>query len=190
MGTYSGLDRPIVVVDYDPNWPSLYAVESQRILAVMGAAVVQIEHIGSTAVPGLAAKPVIDIAVGIADLAQAMTYVPMLGYLGYLYVPEAEADLPERRFFWKGTPQVHTYHISMAVPGSSVWVKPIAFRDYLRGHPEAVQRYQTLKRELARRCGTDIGAYIKGKTALVESALILAGIEARNDPTSALSNGV
>jgi GrpB-like predicted nucleotidyltransferase (UPF0157 family) len=174
MGAYSALNRPIVVVDYDPIWPSLYAAERERILAVMGAAVVQIEHIGSTAVPALAAKPVIDIALGIADLAQAPSYVPALEGLGYLYVPEAEAELPERRFFWKGTPLVHTYHISMAVPGSPEWVKPIVFRDYLRGHPAEVQRYQALKRELALRCGTDIGAYVKGKTALVESALLKA----------------
>jgi len=76
---------------------------------VLGAAVLQIEHIGSTSVPGLSAKPVIDIALGIAALSQAPVYIPALEALGYIYVPEVEAALPSRRYLWKGTPLVHTY---------------------------------------------------------------------------------
>jgi GrpB-like predicted nucleotidyltransferase (UPF0157 family) len=168
---YANLNRQIVVVDYDPNWPSLYEQEKDRIVATLGEAVVQIEHIGSTSVPGLAAKPIIDIAVGIANFEEAKAYVPMIEGLGYTYEPEFEADLPERRFFWKGSPSLHTHHIHMAEPGSLEWIKPILFRNYLREHPEAARQYQVLKRELAVRCGPDMEAYVKGKTEFVRSIL-------------------
>jgi GrpB-like predicted nucleotidyltransferase (UPF0157 family) len=140
----------------------------------LGAAVLQIEHIGSTSVPGLAAKPVIDIAVGIAALSQAPTCFPALEALGYIYVPEVEAALPSRRFLWKGTPLMHTYHLSLAEPDDPTMVNPIIFRNYLRAHPDEVQRYQASKRELAARCGSDVSAYVAGKTALVESVLAKA----------------
>jgi GrpB-like predicted nucleotidyltransferase (UPF0157 family) len=176
VDAYSNLNRPIVVVDYDPNWPALYEAEKAHILAALGTAVVQIEHIGSTAVPGLAAKPTIDIGVGIVDLSFAPSYIPILEGLGYIYVPETEVELPARRFFWKGTAQSHIYHISMAEPGSSVWVRPLLFRDYLRAHPDEVQRYMAVKRDLALACGSDIQAYITGKTALIESILVKAAL--------------
>jgi len=174
MGTYTKLNRPILVVDYDPNWPSLYEKERERILAALGKGAVQIEHIGSTSVPGLAAKPTIDIAVGVDDFEKAMAYIPIIENLGYTYEPEFEAELPERRFFWKGVPKVHTYHVSMAEPTSSVWIKPILFRDYLRGHPDEARRYEQLKRELAAHYGSDMDTYVRGKTAFVESILLKA----------------
>jgi GrpB-like predicted nucleotidyltransferase (UPF0157 family) len=168
---YSNLNRQIVVIDYDPNWPSLYEQEKDRIAAALGEGVVQIEHIGSTSVPGLAAKPIIDIAVGVADFEEARAYVPIIESLGYTYEPGFEADLPERRFFWKGLPSRHTYHIHMAEPGSLEWIKPILFRDYLRAHPAEARQYQALKRKLALRYGSDMEAYVKGKTEFVRSIL-------------------
>jgi GrpB-like predicted nucleotidyltransferase (UPF0157 family) len=122
-------------------------------------------------VPGLAAKPVIDIAVGIAALPQSSIYIPALEAPGYIYVPKVEAPLPSRRFLWKGTPLMHTYHFSLAEPDDPTMANPIIFRNYLRAHPDEVQRYQVLKRELAARCGLDVNAYVAGKTALVESVL-------------------
>jgi GrpB-like predicted nucleotidyltransferase (UPF0157 family) len=168
---YSNLNRPIAVVDYDPNWPSLFEQEKDRILAALGEGVVQIEHIGSTSVPGLAAKPIIDIAVGVADFEEAQAYVPVVESLGYTYEPAFEAELPERRFFWKGSPSLHTHHIHMAEPGSLEWIKPIVFRDYLREHSEEARQYQALKRDLAVRCGSDMEAYVKGKTEFVRFIL-------------------
>lgn len=171
MGRYYKLNRPIHVVDYDPNWPVLYEAEKERILAALGKAVIQIEHFGSTSVPGLPAKPVIDIAVGVGDLGQARVYIPSLENLGYTYEPALEGDLPARRFLWKGTPLVHTYHISIEVPGTPIWLEHILFRDYLRRHPDKARRYQELKRELASRCVSDMDAYVRGKTAFVLSCL-------------------
>jgi GrpB-like predicted nucleotidyltransferase (UPF0157 family) len=178
MSLSSRLNRPIHVVDYDPNWPSLYEAEKESILTALGNRMIQIEHFGSTSVPGLPAKPVIDIAVGVESLQQAQNYIPSLENLGYKYEPELEVDTPARYFLWKGTPLVHTYHISMEVPGSPSWAEHILFRDYLRQHPDEACRYQNLKQELAVRCVTDMEAYVSGKTAFVVSCLEKAKIEA------------
>lgn len=171
MGVYSKLNRPIHVVDYDPNWPSLFDAEKALILAALGEDNLQIEHFGSTSVPGLPAKPVIDIAVGVDNLQQAEIYIPILETLGYTYEPDLENDIATRRFLWKGTPLVHTHHISIEVPGSPVWVEHILFRDYLRQHPDEARRYQALKRELAARLVSDAEAYVRGKTDFVLSCL-------------------
>jgi GrpB-like predicted nucleotidyltransferase (UPF0157 family) len=149
MGVYSKLNRPIVVVDYDPQWPVLFEQEKERISAALANRAFTIEHIGSTAVLGLAAKPVIDIAVGIPCLADAETYLPGLIELGYIYEPSLEQAFPERRFLWKGTPLVHTYHLHLAEVDHPILVRPKLFRDYLRHDAEAVVAYATLKKALA-----------------------------------------
>ena len=172
MGIYSKLNRPILVLDYDPQWPILFEQEKERILAALGSDSLTIEHIGSTAVPGLAAKPVIDIAIGIRSLADAPLLMPAIQALGYVYEPALEQLLPERRFFWKGTPTVHTYHLHLAEVDQSVLLRPLQFRDYLRQHPGTAQEYGALKKELAKRCGQDIGAYVAGKTEFIETVCL------------------
>ena len=178
MGIYSKLNRPIIIAEYDPQWPLLFEQERKRIEAVLGNEAIRIEHIGSTAIPGLIAKAVIDIAIGIQRLKMASRYIPLIEGLEYIYEPTFEALLPERRFFWKGTPTVHTYHIHMAEVGSPLWVKPIMFRDYLRKHPDEAQHYGELKRSLAEKCVNDMDAYIDGKTVFVEEVLVKAAQEA------------
>ena len=143
-----------------------------------------LEHIESTSVPGLAAKPVIDIAVGLKRLEQAAVCIPILETLGYHYVPELEVDLPGRRFLCAGTPLVHTYHLHVTEVASPLWVGPIAFKDYLRRRPEAACEYARLKRALAQQCGSEIGAYIAGKREFVERILRQARMDsvARRQP--------
>ena len=94
------LSQPIVIVDYDPQWPTLYADEQRRLLDVLGAIVLRIEHIGSTSVPGLAAKPIIDISIGVRSRADVTPYVAALGRLGYEEIPILAAL--QRRMFSKG----------------------------------------------------------------------------------------
>jgi len=168
MGVYSKLNRPIQVEDYDPRWPFLFEQEKARITAILGNRVSMVEHIGSTAIPGMTAKPVIDIAVGIRSLSQARTYIPCLEGLGYVYEPTLEQRLPERLFFWKGTPTIHTYHLHMAELDNPMLLRPIQFRDYLRNHPDAARKYGELKKELAKSCEQDMDAYVAGKTAFIE----------------------
>ena len=167
----SKLDRPIIVADYDPAWPKLYETERSKVKSLLGERAIEVEHIGSTAVLGLAAKPVVDIAIAINRLDDAGPIIKELEQVDYEYVPEFEAVLPNRRFLWKGTPEVHTVHIHMTEPGDLLWRNPIAFRDYLRSHPDEASQYADLKRRLATECGTDLAAYVAGKTEFVEAIL-------------------
>ncbi|MGH2523355.1 MAG: GrpB family protein, partial [Anaerolineales bacterium] len=105
------MEDTIVVVEYDPRWPQIFEVEKVRILGVIGEKVVAIEHMGSTAIPGLGAKPIIDIMVAVPGLDDAPGCVQPLQGIGYEYVPEFEAFIPERRYFRKGTPRSHHLHM-------------------------------------------------------------------------------
>jgi len=142
--------RKIVIVDYDPRWPVLYEAERTRLLAAIGAYITAVQHVGSTAVPGLAAKPVIDIMIGVDSLADADPCVEPIINLGYIYVPEYEDEIPERRYFKKlladGT---HTHHIHAVETSSAFWHDHLLFRDYLITHPQTAWEYERLKRSLA-----------------------------------------
>jgi GrpB-like predicted nucleotidyltransferase (UPF0157 family) len=181
MGVYSKFNRPIIVVDYDPQWPILFEQEKAAITATLGNRVLMVEHIGSTAVPGLAARPVIDIAVGIQSLAGAPSLIPYIEQLGYIYDPILEQLTPERRFFWKGTSTIHTYHLHLAEPDQSVLRKPLQFRDYLRKHSDAAEEYGVLKRELAKSYVQDLDAYVAGKTGFIENGMLQIEQESKKD---------
>ena len=112
-----------------------------------------IEHVGSTAVPGLGAKPVIDVMVGLSRLAQAEDRIAALEAAGYEYVRKYERQRPERRYFRKPRLGPRGVHLHCVVEGSHFWVRHLAFRDYLHAHPESAAAYYKLKRELAVRWG-------------------------------------
>lgn len=160
---------PVGIVNYDPQWPVLYEEEKGRILDVIGRRIAAIEHIGSTAVPELAAKPIIDIMIAVRRLADADECIEPLQDIGYEYVREFEVEMPERRFFRKGPPEERTYHIHMIELTSEFWERHLLFRDYLRTHPEVAQQYYQLKKELAARYGSDREAYAEAKTPFIES---------------------
>jgi GrpB-like predicted nucleotidyltransferase (UPF0157 family) len=140
----------IVIVNYDPRWPSMYEQERTRLLAVIGAHISAIEHVGSTAVPGLAAKPVIDIMLGVDSLAAADPCIGPIEQLDYVYVREYEDDIPDRRYFKKvlvdGT---HTHHVHLVETTSAFWDDHLLFRDYLIAYPQTAWDYERLKRALA-----------------------------------------
>ncbi len=167
----------IALVEYDPRWPGLFAEEASHIRAALGEDLtVEIEHFGSTAVPGLAAKPVIDMLVAVRSLQEARQHaIPALEAMGYAYWPDDPA--PDRLFFVKGLPPngPRTHHIHMIEretfrdpknPAFLFWDR-LLFRDYLRGHPDEAQRYEALKRDLAARFSEDREAYTEGKTEYV-----------------------
>lgn len=172
-----GLGPIARVVDYDPRWPQIYEDERARILSAIGPWVAGIEHVGSTAIPGLAAKPIIDILVGLKTLSDAVHCIPRLQAVGYEYVPEYEKEVPERRYFRKGPLENRTHHVHMVEKGSDFWVKHLRFRDHLRDHPEDARRYERLKRELAARFTDDRDLYTESKTDLVESIVQRAAEE-------------
>ncbi len=138
-----------------------------------------VEHVGSTAVPNLAAKPIIDIMVGIRTLAEAPLVVEPLANIGYEYVPEYEVTMPERRYFHKGPEMARTHHLHMVEPTSEFWKRQLAFRDYLRAHPDAAEEYARLKRGLAVQYQWDRNAYTDAKTEFVQAVLS----KARRDKT-------
>jgi GrpB-like predicted nucleotidyltransferase (UPF0157 family) len=159
----------IAISDYDPAWRDMFAAESARISEALGSLVLAIEHAGSTAVPGLASKPIIDLLVGIADLEHARRHcIKPTKALGYVYIPEYESWLPNELFFRKGPPGPWTHHVHMMEPRCPSWEAWLAFRDYLRAHPKAVHAYANLKRKLATSSRDNIEAYRAGKRAFVE----------------------
>ncbi len=143
-----GLKRGTVdVVTYRPGWSAEFDKEKQRLLNALGDNVSDIEHVGSTSVPGLAAKPIIDMLAAVDDLSDFKQLIEPLTALGYEFMPERVFS--DRVFFPKGPRENCTHHLSLAVKNSDGWNKTIAFRDYLRKDASARDKYQTLKTELA-----------------------------------------
>ncbi len=164
-----GLEKGVVrVVPYDTDWQVQYALEAARLYSSIGEFVLDIQHVGSTAVPGCDAKPIIDIAICIADLGKVDACVPPLEGLGYEY--KGENGIPGRHYFQRGKP-VCLFHIHMSTPDHPNWVNHIRFRDYLLAHAEAVQAYCQLKHDLAVQYPQDRLAYTDGKAEFIRSIL-------------------
>jgi GrpB-like predicted nucleotidyltransferase (UPF0157 family) len=162
--------RPIRIGNYNPRWPAMFEAERVRLVSVVGDWVDGIEHIGSTSVPGLAAKPVIDILMGVRTLADADSNCiePVRG-LGYEYVPQFETVMPFRRYFRRLTPDgIHSHHIHLVEKESDFWERHLLFRDYLRAHPECAREYEQLKRRLAPQF-SDVNDYAAAKTAFIRA---------------------
>ncbi len=174
------MSASIRLVDYDPQWPILYEEEKASILGVIGNFVVDIQHIGSTAVPGLGAKPIIDIMVAIRRLALVEKCVQPLQTMGYEYL--GEYGIPGRHYFRKPPGDPHsTYHVHMVEREGDFWKRHILFRDFLRVHPEEALRYCQLKRELAAKFASDRDAYNDAKTSFIESVVNKARISKTTD---------
>jgi GrpB-like predicted nucleotidyltransferase (UPF0157 family) len=162
----------IVIVEYDPHWSNIFAQEAAQIAEILNKdLIVGIEHIGSTAVPGLAAKPIVDLLVIVYSLVEAkrvaVSPLEKLGYAYWLDNPDSQ-----RMFFVKGLPpnSPRTHHIHMVESGS-VLQERLLFRDYLRAHPDEAVRYAQLKRHLAQQFSNDREAYTSGKTEYVQSIM-------------------
>jgi GrpB-like predicted nucleotidyltransferase (UPF0157 family) len=159
----------IVVADYDPNWPTLFEQERNRIRKALGSLALAVEHMGSTAVPGLPSKPIIDLLVGVPSLEEAKARcIEAIEELGYVYIPDYASWLPGELFFRKGPPGPWTHHVHVMEPSHPRWEAFLVFRDYLRTHPEAAQIYAYLKRTLSTSSIADIKAYRTGKHTFVE----------------------
>jgi len=160
---------PIVVAEYDHNWPASFEQECMRIKHALGASVSAIEHIGSTAVPGLPSKPIIDLLVGVPGVEEAkQRCIAPLEALGYNYMPQYLSFLPGELFFRKGPPGPWTAHVHLMEPSHPRWETFLVFRDYLRAHPDAARAYADIKRALAASSRDDIAAYRTGKNVFVE----------------------
>jgi GrpB-like predicted nucleotidyltransferase (UPF0157 family) len=154
----------------------------------LGSFLITCEHVGSTAVPGLAAKPIIDLLVGVRSLRDAESrYIEPLEALGYTHIPDYKSWLADELFFRKGIPGPWTHHIHMMQPSSPLWERRLLFRDYLRTHREAADTYANLKRSLAIECGDNIAAYRDGKTAFIEEMMLKAHNDGRPNGSKGMS---
>ena len=149
----------VQVVPYDETWPQLFEAEADQIRAALGGELRVIEHVGSTSVPGLAAKPVIDIAISVESLADLD--VAAVEELGYQYVPKFEEDFPNRKYFTRGDYHLHAYEQE-----DEDFMDYVRFRDYLRTHPEDARAYGELKLALASEFLDDRAGYQDGEGAV------------------------
>jgi GrpB-like predicted nucleotidyltransferase (UPF0157 family) len=159
----------IQVVPYDPVWPQLYLAERARVLTAVDPHFLALEHIGSTAVPGLAAKPIIDMMASVADLRDGLAALAPLAALGYQVL---ETGMPKRLCLRKrGSPPVLAFQLHVVEVASWHERNERLLRDYLQIHPEAAQAYGLLKQQLAAEHICDEQAYTKAKTAWIQSTV-------------------
>jgi GrpB-like predicted nucleotidyltransferase (UPF0157 family) len=157
------IDPAVRIVEYDPNWPARAEAELGRIREALGEVAVRAEHVGSTAVPGLAAKPIVDLLLAVGTLEPREPYVEPLERLGYVF--DADAGSADRRFFGRPPERPRTHHVHVVEAGGELEQRHLAVRDFLRAHSDEAERYAALKREVAARHPGDRLAYIAGKEA-------------------------
>ena len=162
--------RPVVLAEYDPAWPQLFDREAERLRGALGAAVLQLEHTGSTSVPGLAAKPVIDIVLVVQDSSDEDAYLPRLEAAGY-ELRIREPDLDEHRMFTGPDTKVHVHVFSR---GCTEIEQMVRFRDRLRANDSDRELYERTKRELAAREWKFVQNYADAKTEVIEEILARA----------------
>jgi GrpB-like predicted nucleotidyltransferase (UPF0157 family) len=182
--------KPITIAPYDPEWPHLFENERDLIYTTCGRdAFTTIEHVGSTAVPGLGAKPIIDMMPGLESLATAPPVIAALQSIGFVYVPEFEQSnqfdegMPFRRYLRKDIAGERAFHMHMVEDGSDFWERHLLFRDYLRAHPEERDAYEHLKRALAEEFNNSLTpasnvnvGYTDRKTEFVETRIVRARV--------------
>ena len=170
--------RPVLIVDYDPLWPLLFTELAAAISQTVGTLALKIEHVGSTSVPGLVAKPIIDVDVVIRSRDDVPEAARRLATLGYVH--EGDLGVTGREAFaradgltpWDGSKrQWPEHHLYVCAQGSQELARHLTFRDYLRTHPDAATAYGELKQRLAEVFRNDREAYTEGKTAFVEAVL-------------------
>lgn len=169
--------REIVIADYDAGWPEKYQAHARRISESLGAVALRIEHIGSTSVPGLAAKPIVDMLLVVADSADESCYLPKLTALGF-ELRIREPDFHEHRMFRTPERDVHVHVLSI---GSTEIDRYLTFRDRLRGNPGDRRLYEAEKRRLAARPWPDMNAYADAKTECIERILAAESADETSD---------
>lgn len=158
-------DPAVRIVDYDPAWTESAAAEIAAIEAALGTTAVRVDHVGSTAVPGMAAKPIVDLQVSVVTIESTGSYVRPLETLGYLFAPDP--DSPHFHFFGKPAERPRTFHLHVCGAGSDHELRHLAVRDYLRDRPGEARGYAEKKRDLVAEGPGDRFAYIEGKAGYV-----------------------
>lgn len=170
LGLRSGT---VVVAPHDPAWAAEFQAERARLMAALGALPGRIEHVGSTSVPELPAKPILDLLGGRPASSAPEPYVAALERAGYVH--RGEYGIPGRDYFVRDDASGRrTHHLHLVEEDGPLWRRHLAFRDYLRAHPARAAEYAALKRDLAARHADERAAYTSAKTAFIEETLRLA----------------
>ena len=167
MGELKPHNAPITIVEYDPSWPELFEREANRIHSVLGSKALQIEHVGSTSVPGLCAKPIIDMLIVVKDSADELSYVPALESAGYI-LRIRENEWFEHRLF-KGPNTDINLHVFSS--GASEIDRMLRFRDWLRSNESYREKYAQVKRSLAKSKWRHVQHYADAKTSIVREIM-------------------
>ncbi|WP_282941336.1 GrpB family protein [Paenibacillus sp. RC67] len=166
----SGSKQEVILSEYDPEWVDLFELEKKEIVPLLQDILIGIEHIGSTSIPGMTAKPVIDIMVGIAGLEQLSTvHIQRLELIGYEHVEHVH--FPERKFFRKGKRGAGTHHLHIYLYEGEHWKANRGFRNYLRMYPETAVEYAELKSKLNEIYAYNREAYTKAKAPFIQRIL-------------------
>lgn len=163
------MDKEITIEDYNPNWSKQFEEEKVKLKEILADNVISIEHIGSTSVEGLGAKPILDIAIGVYDLEVVSKFIEPLKQIGYEFVYHKE--FPERRFFRKGQWRAGTHHLHFYQFEGEHWTNQILFRNYLRNNPDVLKEYHQLKVDLAKKFCFDRVSYTENKAPFIQNVL-------------------
>jgi GrpB-like predicted nucleotidyltransferase (UPF0157 family) len=158
--------RPVIVEPHNPNWRVAFEHESALLRASLGEVALACHHIGSTAIATISAKPIIDILLVVVSLDALDAREAAMVALDYL--PKGENGIPGRRYYRKGSAELHTHLVHAFALGHADIARHLTFRDYLNAHPGEARAYDQLKRELAARYPKDIDAYVAGKDAFIK----------------------
>lgn len=162
--------QPVTIADHDPAWAAAFEAERARLAALLPGTFVAIEHIGSTAVPGLRAKPLIDLLAGVRTIDEAYAINDAMDRIGYTTSPALNASLQTRQWFMRQSGGRRTHHLHVVVHDSDDWRLRVAFRDRLRRDAGLRAAYTRLKDALAARHADDRDAYTEGKSAFIRAA--------------------
>jgi GrpB-like predicted nucleotidyltransferase (UPF0157 family) len=167
--------RKVELVPPDPNWAAAYARAAQEWRYIFGANVMDMQHVGSTSIPGIKAKPVIDVLIEVQDLNAVDASNEAMQQIGYM--PRGEYGVAGRRFFTKDNAGQRTHNVHSFQTGNPEIEAMLMFRDYLRSHPAAAQAYETLKLELAQKFPMNVNAYAAAKSEFVARILTARRVE-------------
>ncbi|MGB9680213.1 MAG: GrpB family protein [Minisyncoccia bacterium] len=159
-------NRKVEVIDYQIDWNKKFEDESEILREILKDIIVDIHHIGSTAIPNIKAKPIIDILIEVKEIDKVDQFNDKLIQQGY--IPLGENQIPNRRFFIKGDEINRTHHVHVFQTGNPEIARHIRFRDYLINHPDEAKAYSDLKDDLAKKYSYNIEEYIKGKDHFIK----------------------
>lgn len=165
------IQEPVTIFPYDENWPTIFEEERDRLLRLFPDYFLAIEHFGSTAVPGLSAKPIIDILAGVDSISRADELMEPLCHAKYTTSMEFNASLVGRRWLMRWAEGRRTHHLHLMVYGSQEWDRRLAFRNILRAHTELAEQYEQNKRLWAAEFRSDREAYTAAKADFIREAL-------------------